>query len=122
MHKISLREVVCTKRVCDAVLSLLSTLIDFGLLANRNSRDSVKQKDKESKAKNEGPSNERRPSTISISAPTTGATKAETEEKKESASDPVGGIGVGVTAEDGILSVHNTFMDVVVRYEQHRDC
>merc|ERR1719225_421639 len=34
LHKISLRENVCTVRVCEVLLSLASTLIDLGVLAN----------------------------------------------------------------------------------------
>ena len=34
LHKISLRESVCTVRVCEVLLSLASTLIDLGVLAN----------------------------------------------------------------------------------------
>ena len=81
MHKISLRENVCTKRVCDALLSLLSTLIDFGLLTNRTK--TVKKGNK----KDEDDHDE------------------EIENKKKKESD--------VTS--GILSIHNTFMDVVIR-------
>ena len=38
LHKISLRESVCTVRVCEALLSLASTLIDLGVLANNAAR------------------------------------------------------------------------------------
>ena len=38
MHKISLRESVCTVRVCEVLLSLASTLIDLGVLANNAAR------------------------------------------------------------------------------------
>ena len=34
LHKTSLRESACTMRVCDVLLSLVTTLIDLGLLAN----------------------------------------------------------------------------------------
>ena len=34
LHKISLRESVCTTRVCEVTLSLLSILIDFGVLVD----------------------------------------------------------------------------------------
>ena len=38
LHKISLRESVCTVRVCEVLLSLASTLIDLGVLANNAAR------------------------------------------------------------------------------------
>ncbi len=46
LHKISLRETVCTRRVCDAILSILFTLIDFGVLADRNKRRRQEDEDK----------------------------------------------------------------------------
>jgi len=36
LHKIALRENICTLRVCDVILQLMSTLIDLGLLAKKN--------------------------------------------------------------------------------------
>lgn len=35
LHKVSLRDSVCTLRVCDVLLQLLSTLIDIGLLVKK---------------------------------------------------------------------------------------
>ena len=35
LHKISLRESICTLRTCDVLLSLVTTLIDLGVLANK---------------------------------------------------------------------------------------
>jgi hypothetical protein len=35
LHKIAVREQMCTLRVCEVLLQLMSTLIDLGLLAKK---------------------------------------------------------------------------------------
>ena len=71
---------MCTRRVCEDILSLLSTLVDFGLLAHKKkARTVAEDKDKEKRDADED------------------GCDGEAEE------------------DDGILSVHNTFMDVIIR-------
>ena len=41
LHKITLRESICTIRVCDVILQLVSTLIDLGLLAKKTASTST---------------------------------------------------------------------------------
>lgn len=112
MHKISLRENVCTVRVCDALLSLLSLLIDFGILANRGRKESKKAseaKEAVEKAKAETDAKMGRKGSGKATSPS--GKKSIVPEEKEDKKDEKEDEG----DQDGILSLHNTFMDVVVR-------
>uniref|UniRef100_A0A0K2T575 Uncharacterized protein n=1 Tax=Lepeophtheirus salmonis TaxID=72036 RepID=A0A0K2T575_LEPSM len=86
LHKISLREYICTSRVCEALLSLLSSLIDVGLLTNKS---------------NENPS-------FSTSNNANNQSK-KSQPKKTKEDIPVS------TPNDKSLSIHNIFMDITVR-------
>ncbi|CAB4054728.1 UNC80 [Lepeophtheirus salmonis] len=86
LHKISLREYICTSRVCEALLSLLSSLIDVGLLTNKS---------------NENPS-------FSTS------NNANNQSKKSQPKMTKEDIPVS-TPNDKSLSIHNIFMDITVR-------
>ncbi len=87
---------MCTKRVCDAVLSLLFTLVDFGVLADRNKRRRMLEtKDGETGQENKEEDNKAQEA--AAAAEEEEAAAAATGDKKD------------------MLSVHNTFMDVVVR-------
>ena len=106
LHKISLRDSVCTLRVCEALLSLLACLIDFGLLTNKSRKESNEEKEKKKKQqqeqqrKNSGYAAGKKEGTDHQGS----TTKEEDERKKEED-----------LLEDGNLTVHNTFMDVIVR-------
>ena len=119
MHKISLRENVCTVRVCDALLSLLSLLIDFGILANRGRKESKKAaaataaaeaKEAVEKAKAETEAKMGRKGSSGKATSPSGRKSIVPEEKEEKKEDKE-----AEEDNDGILSLHNTFMDVVVR-------
>ena len=105
MHKISLRDAICSRRVCDALLSLLATLVDFGLLANNATNESEKSK---KKAANEG-KNEVDGATDKETTNEESAGKSQQKQGPSSKDEKQG------DEKEGTLSVHNTFMDVVVR-------
>ncbi len=104
LHKISLREVVCTKRVCDAVLSLLFTLVDFGVLADKNKRRMMQQDEENNKEKKEGEEGEE----------ADGGSNSNNKKNEDDANEEEAKTNLAGDKKD-VLSVHNTFMDVVVR-------
>ena len=136
LHKISLRETVCTRRVCDAILSILFTLIDFGVLADRNKRRRQEDEDKKAytivvnifydflqscvyfqddKERKEGDGEEK-------DGGEEEKDKKEDEAAAAAAAETGSSSGAAGAAQGGdkkdVLSVHSTFMDVVVRSGQ----
>lgn len=101
-----MREVVCTKRVCDALLSLLFSLVDFGVLADKNRRISRMMQRNDEDAASSGKSEE--------DGATPDAAPAAAGEKAAEEGEEKGGLRQRGRGDD-FLSVHNTFMDVVIR-------
>ena len=125
LHKITLRENVCTARVCEVVLSLTSTLIDLGVLANNTKAllSSLVKSDDNATAE---------ASTAASAASEDKSTMGETAVRPPSANDTKDNDNkpgsspnettteAGTAASEAVekvssFSLHNTFMDIVIR-------
>ncbi len=109
--------------MCEALLGLLFTLIDFGLLAaNRGHRGGKKRNKKKKKRKESARGNYEQPRTEMLQDATggKGGTDREAETEGEDDDEDVDDDEEEVPSA---LTVHNTFMDVVVRWERNMlDC
>lgn len=107
LHKISLRENVCTVRVCEVLLSLTSTLIDLGVLANNTKALLLSSLVK--------PDNNTNPPEMPTAPPPPSSAndtnKATNAEQKETNNEPASS-----PAAASEFSLHNIFMDIVIRY------
>ena len=128
LHKITLRENICTVRVCEAVLSLTSTLIDLGVLANNTKAllsSLVKSGDdnKAAEAATAPPppaaaSNEDNNEIAAGRPPSANDTKDNDNKaphSPETATTPEASKAEKVAT----FSLHNTFMDIVIRQAFH---
>ena len=121
LHKITLRENICTVRVCEVVLSLTSTLIDLGVLANNTkallsslvkSGDDNKASASETAAAASASASNATEDNNEIARPPS-ANDTKDNDNKQSRSPET-------TAEASkekvsTFSLHNTFMDIVIR-------
>ena len=109
LHRISLRDNVCTTRVCEVLLTLTSTLIDLGVLANSTKAllTSLVKDDPTASAVIDkevtAPENDTEKKDSSPAA-----TAAETGTAKSPSSS-------STTASVATFTLHNTFMDIVIR-------
>ena len=119
LHKISLRENVCTVRVCEVLLSLASTLIDLGVLANNTKALLLS-----SLVKSDNNKAEDGMATAAVvvlpTPPVNDTTKDKPENENgtshgesEKGHSPPPSSSTSMTPE---FSLHNTFMDIVIRY------
>ena len=119
LHKISLRENVCTQRVCELLLNLASTLIDLGVLANNQSRMPL-AKSMPSTTSMAGLVPEREPAPgdkTKDKSEAAGDEKDEDKERKRERDREGSGDSTPTAggSETPVLTVHNTFMDIVIR-------
>ena len=127
LHKISLRENVCTVRVCEVLLSLASTLIDLGVLANNTKAlllsslvKSDNNKAEDGMAVGAGVN---AAAVVALPTPPVNDTTKDKPENENGTSHHAGesekghspppGSSTSMTPE---FSLHNTFMDIVIRY------
>ena len=111
LHRISLRETVCTVRVCEVLLTLTSTLIDLGVLANSTKAllSSLVKEDSDKEATPpENDTNMDQPSQKKDPTNPAGTTAASEANVKSPA-------GSSTSASIATFTLHNTFMDIVIR-------
>ena len=115
LHKISLREQVCTVRVCEVVLSLASTLIDLGVLANNSKAlllSSLVKADNSGSEDDISP-----PAAATASAASNEANKDKLDENSSNQDNESKEHSPSPQNPNAVqeLSLHNTLMDIVVR-------
>ena len=122
LHKITLRENICTVRVCEVVLSLTSTLIDLGVLANNTkallsslvkSGDDNKASASEAAASAASASNATEDNNEIARPPSANDTKD--NDNKQSHSPETTAAEASTAEKVSTFSLHNTFMDIVIR-------
>ena len=122
LHKITLRENICTVRVCEVVLSLTSTLIDLGVLANNTkallsslvkSGDDNKASASETTAAASASASNATEDNNEIARPPS-ANDTKDNDNKQSHS-PETTAAEASTEKVSTFSLHNTFMDIVIR-------
>ena len=120
LHKITLRENICTVRVCEVVLSLTSTLIDLGVLANNTkallsslvkSGDDNKASASETAAASASASNATEDNNETARPPSANDTKDNDNKQSRSPETTAEASKEKVST----FSLHNTFMDIVIR-------
>lgn len=120
LHKITLRENICTVRVCEVVLSLTSTLIDLGVLANNTkallsslvkSGDDNKASASETAAASASASNATEDNNEIARPPSANDTKDNDNKQSRSPETTAEASKEKVST----FSLHNTFMDIVIR-------
>ena len=92
LHNVSLNEKCCTPRVCEVILSLLSLLLDHGILISKKYENSSQRPPGET-----NPEQKHQPTHCEKES-----SSSKTEERDKS-----------------LLSTHNILMDIVIRWIKH---
>ena len=130
LHKITLRENVCTARVCEVVLSLTSTLIDLGVLANNTkallsslvkSDDNATASASAASASATASEDKSTGGETAVRPPSANDTKDNDNKPgsspNETTTEAAGTASEAVAEKVSSFSLHNTFMDIVIRQE-----